>query len=209
MIASALIPTRAVAIVTGLGDRGPRTGVALREPSSRLGRPCNLRSGLARYRRRYPCIATRQTDGAANGTPQVEPVGTSLSRGKPDEANHQRKDKEHRGGANPNGEPGIARRWLINVGHFAKPGKRARQICREMQTAPAGSHSWRRSTPTQAAAHIPKLFSDFGSRRGGLTASENLSGEMAAGWSRDATPAARRSTRAPRRRERSRRSPIR
>ena len=59
-------PHRAVAIVTGLRHCGPRTGVALCEPSSRLGRPCNLRSGLARYRRRYPCIATRQTNGAAN-----------------------------------------------------------------------------------------------------------------------------------------------
>ena len=143
-------PRHAVAIVTGFCYCGPRIGVALCEPSSRLGRPCNLRSGLARYRRRYPCIATRQTYSAANGTPQVEPVGTSLSQGKPDEANHQRKDKEPRGGANPNGEPGIARTWLINVGHFAKPGKRVRQICRGMRTAPAGSHSWRRSTPAQA-----------------------------------------------------------
>ena len=122
-------PSSAVTIVTGLGDCASRAGVTLCEPSSRLGRPCNLGSRLARHWRRYSSIAIWEADGAANGAPEAKPVGTSLNGGKPDEANGERKDKKPGGCADPNGEPGIARRWLISVGHFAKPGKRAWQFC--------------------------------------------------------------------------------
>ena len=86
---------------------------ALALPRARFRRvsvvQATCRSRLARYRRGYRRVAIWQADRAANGTPQVEALGASLGGGEPDEANGERKEKQPHRGANPHGEPGIAR----------------------------------------------------------------------------------------------------
>ena len=41
-------------------------------------------------------------------------------------------------GADPDGEPGIASSWLITVGHFAKPNKRARAVLSRNKNCASG-----------------------------------------------------------------------